>query len=82
MSISRYPDRMVVGRSPRSDEAKDIAGDAHLIAEAQLAPAPVLCLAVDEDFVGGQETLDVTAGVNDTGQLQQLPEADDVVSDR
>ena len=58
-----------------------LARGGHDVAAAQLAPAPLLGLAVDGHLAGGEQLLGVGARARDAGKLQQLAEADDVVAD-
>ena len=51
------------------------------VAGVQLTTPPVLGLAVDGDRDLGQQDLDVRAGADHAGQLQQLAEADHVTAD-
>ena len=44
----------------------------------QLAPAALLRLAVDEHVARREQGSDVAAGVDETGRLEQLAEADDL----
>ena len=56
--------------------AKLVIGDVDCVADAQLAPAPCLGLAVDGHGLRGEQRLDLAAAVDDPGELEQLPEPD------
>jgi hypothetical protein len=48
----------------------------------QLAPAPLLALAVDEHLPVGQEGPGLTAMVHEPNQLEELAQPDGVAADR
>lgn len=65
-----------------SDDAELLRPGGDHVARVQLAPAPLLGLAVDEHLSVGQEGPGLAAVVDEPGQLQELAQPDGVAADR
>src|SRR5690242_16645959 len=75
---SRSPD--TPARSAGDHEV--LIADAHLVADAQLAAAPVVRLPVDQHLGAREQVLGLAPGGRDPCELEQLAEADHLTADR
>ena len=65
----------------RGDDAQVSAADPDHVTRMQLPATPELGLTVDSDLAAGDQTLGICAARDDSGELEQLAEADHVASD-
>ena len=63
-------------------EGRLVMADALAYAVAELAPAALVDLAVDQDLPGGDDLLGLRAGLDEVGELEELAQPDRLVADR